>query len=75
MKVHAVKYSSKEESFNEPVLVNRVIWGRSARWAGRIRKQLRVRDCVIEDSFIADVPVDKSGLIQWLNANFKVYDV
>ena len=65
MRLHCIRYSNGE-------LKDRVIWGRSFRWAARIRHQLRIRDCVIEESFIADIPGDKSGLIKWLNANFRV---
>ena len=65
MIIHCVKASLED-------FPNRLFWVRSKRAAGAIRKQLRKKGWVIEDSFEADIPTSKSKLIQWLNGNFRV---
>ena len=64
MIIHCIKATLGDQQ-------NRLFWVRSLRAAGAIRKQIRKKGWDIEKSFEAEVPTDKSGLIQWLNANFK----
>ena len=71
MRIHAVVFRSLKY---EDLQLSNVVFGRSARWAGGIRKDLRRDGWDIVRSEVFEVPKVKSGLIIWLNKHFKIID-
>jgi hypothetical protein len=66
MRVHYVQYGKPEEGLDR-----RRIWGRSLKWAASTRKRLRRSGFKIEKSGEVNIPLNKAGLIEWLNAQVK----
>lgn len=71
MRVHCVVYRHKSYLPGQP---HNVLWGRSARWAGSIRKKLRAEGWTIIRSDPHEIAKVKSGLLNWLNAHIKIID-
>ena len=72
MRIHVVKYYHPDD----PDMADRVVWGRSFKWAAHERSELRFTGWKIKDSFCADIGKgrpSKKDLVEWLNANIRVW--